>query len=67
LGGIAAMIPHQPADIEQQKANAMAILAYRSSVAKIYHHQANDIIFRGICKSLFLNGLNADIRAQAKI
>jgi len=45
----------------------MAVLAYRSDVAKAYHCRANDIIFRGICKSLFLNGLNAAIRTQAKI
>jgi len=67
LGGIAATIPHQPAEEAQREANAMAVLAYGSDVAKFYHRRANDIIFRGICKSLFLNGLNATIRTTAKI
>jgi len=67
LGSIGATIPHLPADASQKEAVAQAILEYEGEVAKFYHRRANEIIFKGICKILFLNGLNTNIRMTTKV
>jgi len=42
-------------------------MEYGGQAAQFYHPRTNNIIFKGICKSLFLIGLHANICSTDKI